>query len=91
MLHRLGGLHMSVQWIPQTATSNATEISEDGSASPGNTSDALSIHMPDSTFRLLIELMEYIGCDMSYLPQDNSGDIVPGEVAREWVAKLVAA
>lgn len=82
---------MSVDWISKTADDNATRHEDGGIVAIGYADDALVLHMNSYSFELLVGLMMDLSCDLEDLPEDNDGEFVEGDIAREWARKLTEA
>lgn len=88
---------MSIDWISKMAEDRGTKVGEvdlgpDASiAVVDYADDALTLHMNNASFELLANLMQAVGCDLSSMPIDNSGDFVDADIARTWAQQLTDA
>lgn len=82
---------MSVDWISKKAEDRAESKRNDDGASEDDREGALTLHVNNDTFRLLVGLMQDVGCDLQKMPIDNSGDFVDGETARTWAKQMADA
>lgn len=79
---------MSVDWISKKAEDMADKHGDGDVASEGNPEGALTLHVNNVTFELLVNLMQEVGCDLQKMPIDNGGDFVDGETARTWAKQM---